>query len=89
MGLQGPNLASEREYGYISMVANDKGALIPGHQLETWRSVFCYLGCGPIIQIGQDLSLSPEGKTHAQGDPYGDEQSIHKHAIEVEILSQH
>jgi hypothetical protein len=41
-----------------------------------------YLGCDPIILIGQDLALSEEGKTHARDNPYGDEQSVYLHSPE-------
>ena len=83
---KGPIITTEREYGYLSLVENNKGFLIPGPSAGNMAfRVLKYLGCSPIILVGQDLALNEDGKTHAQGDPYGDEQEVYTSLpIEVE-----
>lgn len=35
-----------------------------------------YLGCDPIILIGQDLAFGEDGNTHAQGNTYGENEEV-------------
>ena len=75
---KGQILATEREYLYFQSLNFNKGTLVPGPSAGNMAfRLLKYLGCDPIILIGQDLALSEEGKTHASGDPYGDEQSVY------------
>ncbi|MEG3593312.1 MAG: 6-hydroxymethylpterin diphosphokinase MptE-like protein [Pseudomonadota bacterium] len=76
---EGPIISTEREYGYQDLIAFDKGRLAPGPSAGNYAfRILRYLGCDPIILIGQDLALDAAGKTHASGDPYGDEQDVYK-----------
>ena len=76
---KGPIISTEREYGYQDLIAFDKGRLAPGPSAGNYAfRILRYLGCDPIILIGQDLALDESGKTHASGDPYGDEQDVYK-----------
>lgn len=75
---KGQILSTEREYQYFQSLNFKKGLLVPGPSAGNMAfRMLKHLGCNPIILIGQDLALSEEGKTHAQGDPYGDEQSVY------------
>ena len=76
---KGPLIATEREYGYQDLIDFGKGRLAPGPSAGNFAfRILKYLGCNPIILIGQDLALNEDGKTHASGDPYGDEQDVYK-----------
>ena len=71
-------IATEREYAFFEAFDFSKGNLIPGPSAGNMAfRLLKHLGCNPIILIGQDLALNEEGKTHASGDPYGDEQSVY------------
>jgi len=73
-----PIIGTEREYAFFEAFNFGKGHLIPGPSAGNMAfRILKHLGCDPIILIGQDLALSEEGKTHASGDPYGDEQSVY------------
>ena len=75
---KGQILATEREYLYFQSFDFGKGQLVPGPSAGNMAfRLLKYLGCSPIVLIGQDLALNEEGKTHATGDPYGDEQSVY------------
>lgn len=43
-----------------------------------------FLGCDPIIMIGQDLAITDDLVTHAAGFHYGNKQQIEKGLIEIE-----
>ena len=69
----GPQISCDREHGYSTLLALQKGLLIPGPSAGNMAyRLLRYLGCDPIILVGQDLAVSEEGKTHADGNPFGD-----------------
>jgi hypothetical protein len=43
-----------------------------------------YLGCRPIILVGQDLSFKPSGATHVEGNVFGHIDEYKKDTLEVE-----
>lgn len=72
---KGPIISCEREHGYTRLLDLDKGMLQPGPSAGNMAyRLLTYLGCDPIILIGQDLALSEDGRTHAKGNVYGDQQ---------------
>lgn len=83
---KGPIISCEREHGYTKLLDLDTGTLSPGPSAGNMAyRLLAYLGCDPIILIGQDLALSEDGKTHAKGNTYGDQQNGYlREPIEVE-----
>ncbi len=83
---KGQIVSADREHGFFELLALNKGTLIPGPSAGNMAfRLLNFLGCDPIILIGQDLALSPDGKTHASGNPYGDQQENYMFdPIEVE-----
>jgi len=72
---KGPIISCEREHGYTALLDLGTGSLIPGPSAGNMAyRLLTYLGCDPIILIGQDLALSEDGKTHAKGNVFGDQQ---------------
>ena len=70
----GPQISTEREHGFFSIFNLQKGVLSPGPSAGNLAfRLLSFLGCDPIILVGQDLSTTDEGKTHASGNLYGDQ----------------
>jgi len=70
---QGPQISTEREHGFFEVLNLGKGKLVPGPSAGNMAFRLAqYMGCDPIILIGQDLAVSDDGKTHASGNKYGD-----------------
>lgn len=44
-------------------------------------------GCDPIVLVGQDLSFSGDGKTHAKGAASGERQAWYEQDVQVEFPS--
>lgn len=68
----GPNLIVYRKFNHFKWIGIDKGIL----QVQRSAGNMCFniaevLGCNPIILVGQDLSYSATGETHASGALYG------------------
>ena len=71
----GPVISCEREQGYFELLGLDKGQLNPGPSTGNMAfRLLQYLGCNPIILVGQDLALADDGRTHAGGVEFGDHQ---------------
>lgn len=71
----GPKITVYRNFDHFKWLELDKGML--DIQLSAGNMAFKiahYMGCDPIILIGQDLAFSREGKTHAQGADLGENQ---------------
>lgn len=69
---KGPRIIVYRDFNHFKWVGIDKGIL--QIQLSAGNMAFKVaeaLGCDPIILIGQDLSFSRDGYTHASGAVYG------------------
>jgi len=66
----GPRIIVYRSFDHFKWLAIDKGMLNIKTSAGNMAFKVCdYLGCNPIILIGQDLSFSSDGKTHAQNTP--------------------
>ncbi len=75
----GPRIMVYRDYDHFRWLNIDKGIL--KIQLSAGNMAFKLaeaLGCNPIILIGQDLSFARDGRTHADGTPFGEKQNPDK-----------
>lgn len=81
----GPKIIVYRNFDHFKWLGVEKGILeIKQSAGNMAFKVAEYLGCNPIILIGQDLALSREGETHAQGAVYGEKQTaFYRNLIEV------
>lgn len=72
----GPRIIVYRNFDHFRWLNVERGILPIKHSAGNMAfKVAEALGCNPIILIGQDLAYSRDGKTHAAGTLYGDEQS--------------
>jgi hypothetical protein len=71
----GPNIIVYRNFDHFKWLGIDRGILtIKSSAGNMAFKIAEYLGCSPIILIGQDLAISSEGKTNADNTPLGTEQ---------------
>jgi len=66
-----------RDFDHFKWLGIDRGIL--KIQLSAGNMAFKVaesLGCNPIILIGQDLAFSRDGRTHAAGSVYGENQQL-------------
>lgn len=74
----GPKLMVYRNFAHFDWLENDKGTIpIKQSAGNMAFSVAAYMGCSPIILIGQDLAYAEDFKTHAEGMVYGEEDENH------------
>jgi hypothetical protein len=72
----GPRMIVFRNLDHFKWLGIDKGILdIKLSSGNMAYKVAEALGCDPIILIGQDLALSRDGRTHANGTVYGEKQA--------------
>ncbi|WP_303852649.1 motility associated factor glycosyltransferase family protein [Seleniivibrio woodruffii] len=45
-----------------------------------------YMGCDPIILIGQDLAFGEDGNTHASGNTFGEKEETNKNYMEQNVV---
>lgn len=65
---QGPRLIVYRDFDHFKWLEIEKGILEIKHSSGNMSyKIAEYLGCNPIILIGQDLSYGKDGTTHAIG----------------------
>jgi hypothetical protein len=71
----GPNIIVYRNFDHFKWLGIDRGILtIKSSAGNMAFKIAEYLGCNPIILIGQDLAISSEGKTNADNTSLGTEQ---------------
>lgn len=73
----GPRIIVYRNFDHFKWLGIDRGIL--PIQLSSGNMAFKVaeaLGCDPIILIGQDLAFSRDGRTHAAGSVYGENQQL-------------
>ncbi len=71
----GKNIIIYRQFDHFKWLKIERGMLDIKYSAGNMAfKVAEYLGCDPIILIGQDLALSRSGKTNAEGATLGDEQ---------------
>ncbi len=73
----GPRVIVYRDFDHFKWLGIERGIL--KIQLSAGNMAFKVaeaLGCDPIILIGQDLAFSRDGRTHAAGSVYGENQQL-------------
>jgi hypothetical protein len=83
----GKRIITYRNFATFQWIGIDRGILDIGPSAGNMAfKVLEYLGCDPIILIGQDLAFGPDDLTHAEGSTYGEKQQaqVFKEVREVE-----
>ncbi len=83
----GPRVIVYRNLDHFKWLGVDKGIL--DIKLSAGNMAFKVaeaLGCDPIILIGQDLALSRDGRTHADGNVYGEKQTYMLEGEFIEVM---
>lgn len=82
----GDKISCEREHGFWRLLNLEKGSLPPGPSAGNMSfRLLEYLGCDPIILVGQDLALSEDGRTNYTGSRYGEQQQNYlQNMMEIE-----
>lgn len=83
----GPRVIVYRNLDHFKWLGVDKGIL--DIKLSAGNMAFKVaeaLGCDPIILIGQDLALSRDGRTHADGNAYGEKQTYMLEGEFIEVM---
>lgn len=75
-----------RPFSHFNWFHLDKGVLFTGPAVSNMAfKVAEYLGCDPIIMIGQDLAFGEDGDTHVKDMRFGDRDDYyHTETVEVE-----
>lgn len=84
---KGKKYVAYRQYPYFDWLEDEKGSIVCGLSVANLAfKLLAYLGCDPIILIGQDLSYAQDGDTHVEGNIFGtrDEGLLAKPMIELE-----
>ena len=80
----GKKIVVYRDFATFKWLEIDKGLITIGPSAANMSyKILEYMGCDPIILIGQDLGLAGEA-THADGTTYGTKQEIFKGTMMVE-----
>lgn len=83
----GERIITYRDFATFRWIDIEKGILEIGPSAGNMAfKILEYLGCDPIILIGQDLAFGPNDMTHAEGTTYGEKQdaAVFKDIREVE-----
>jgi hypothetical protein len=73
----GPRLIVYRNFDHFKWLNIDKGILDIKHSSGNMAfKIADSLGCDPIILVGQDLAYSRDGKSHAKGATFGENQDL-------------
>lgn len=79
---KGSKIVCEREYAIFNWLNFQKGVIPPGPSAGNFAFEFlAYLGCEPIILVGQDLALGENNKTHAKNNFYGDQTKAYQRGL--------
>lgn len=72
---QGPRLFVNRAYNFFKILGLEEHCLAMGNSTAHMAfQLAAYMGCDPIILIGQDLAFDDRGNTHADGCVHGQNQ---------------
>lgn len=72
---QGPIIVTYRNFDHFKWLGVDKGTLEIGPSAGNMAfKIAEFLGCDPIILVGQDLAFAEDGRSHASGAVLGDKQ---------------
>lgn len=81
---KGPRVIVYRDFNHFKWLNIDKGILEIKISSGNMAFKVCeYLGCNPIILIGQDLAHNDDGKTHASGFVFPDKKGDKYKLIKV------
>lgn len=81
---KGPRVIIYRNFNHFKWLNIDKGILDIKISSGNMAFKVCeYLGCNPIILIGQDLAHTDEGKTHATGFDFPDQEDDKYDLVQV------
>lgn len=76
---RGPSIMAFRGRDYAPWLEIDKGILEFEGSSGNMAFKLCeWMGCDPIILVGQDLSFGEDGRTHASGTATGERQSFYE-----------
>lgn len=65
---EGKDVTLYRDFAHFTWLGVDKGKLNTGKSVTNMAfQAALYLGCDPIILVGQDLAFAPDGQTHVKG----------------------
>ena len=85
---QGPRIIANRYSESGEWLGLHTGALPGGPLVGNFAfNIAEYLGCDPIIMVGQDLSFPPTGATHVEGMVFGVQERYRWRTFEVEGTS--
>jgi hypothetical protein len=64
----GKHIVLFRDFAHFKWLGLDKGILNTGKSVTNMAFMLAhYMGCSPIILVGQDLAFAPDGETHVKG----------------------
>lgn len=73
----GPRIIVYRNFDHFVWLGVDKGILDIKHSAGNMAFKLAQaMGCNPIILIGQDLAYARDGRSHAQGTTFGENQEL-------------
>ena len=83
---QGKKIIVYRDFSHFKWFHLDKGMLSIGPAVSNMAfKIAEYLGCDPIIMIGQDLAFAEDGDTHVEDMPFGErDENYYSSIIEAE-----
>lgn len=82
---KGPKIIATRYQELSDWLSLDPGSLSGGPVVGNFAfNIADYLGCNPIIMVGQDLSFKPTGSTHVKGMVFGTLEVYRDRMSEVE-----
>lgn len=72
---RGPRLFVNRTYNFFKILGLEEHCLVMGNSTAHMAfQLAAYMGCDPIILMGQDLAFDDRGNTHANGCVHGQNQ---------------
>lgn len=82
----GPTIVTYRAFDHFKWLGIEKGILNTGPSAANMAfKIAEFLGCNPIILVGQDLSFADDGRSHATGAALGDRQVAYQPEDNLEI----
>lgn len=81
----GPKIIAHRYEQLMNWLAIPKGVLSGNPLVGNFAfDIAQYIGCSPVIMVGQDLSFKPSAATHVDGHVFGHVDEYKKETLEVE-----
>ena len=70
---RGPHIITYRRFAHFEWLGIDKGMLPIGPSCANMSfKIAEFMGCNPIVLIGQDLAFAETGESHVEGNVYGE-----------------